>query len=44
MTNLNKEFDFIKNRKTCAIIAACVLLFGLIFNIIFPDIFKVVKK
>lgn len=35
MTNLNKEFDFIKNRKTCAIIAACVLLFGLIFNIIF---------
>ena len=32
---MNKEFDFIKNRKVCAIIAACVLLFGLVFNIIF---------
>lgn len=35
MNKINKEFDFIKNRKTFAIIAACVLLFGVIFNIIF---------
>ena len=35
MNKINKEFDFIKHRKTFAIIAACVLLFGVIFNIIF---------
>ncbi len=35
MNKINKEFDFIKHRKTFAIIAACFLLFGVVFNIIF---------
>ncbi len=35
MAREKKQFDFIKNRKTFIIIAACFLAVGIIFNVIF---------